>query len=364
MNEITLTEPLAGLETSKAAQIKAVFDPMVSMLEQFEGAYTDVMAEEPSKESCSKAKRLRLDIAKIRVSADKERKALKEEYLRGGNAVQGVYNILKFAVVEKEDKLKERETHFERMEEERRKKLQQEREEILSRYDVDGSVMKLGEMDSMVWDNFLNGTKTNWEAQKEAERKAEEDRKEKIRKDTLFASRRDLLLPYSQISKDVMNLTIDTTEEDFNFILGNAKQAKKDHDEEQARIRKENERLKKEAEEAEEKRIKEEEARRAQEEKKRKLLEAEQKARDEELRKEREAREAAEKEARAQKAEQDRKTLEEKEAARKAALAPERDKLVAAAVYLIGNVESFESATAITAIEEAYKILISASDRL
>ncbi len=74
------------------------------MLESFEEAFNQIMAEEVTEELCGRAKRLRLDISKIRVSADKARKAQKEEYLRAGNAIQGVFNILKFAVTDKEEK--------------------------------------------------------------------------------------------------------------------------------------------------------------------------------------------------------------------------------------------------------------------
>jgi hypothetical protein len=57
MNEIIVkeNEELKGLEESKAAQIKAVFDPMVKMLEGFEDEYSEVMAEEQTPEKSAKA---------------------------------------------------------------------------------------------------------------------------------------------------------------------------------------------------------------------------------------------------------------------------------------------------------------------
>ena len=138
MNELaTIKKELVGIDESKAAQIEAVFAPMVAMLKDFEGQYDTIMALEQSPDKCAKAKRLRLDIAKVRIEADKVRKIQKEEYLRAGNAIQAVYNILKFAVAEKEDSLKETETYYERIEAEKAKTRQAEREAELLKYEVD-----------------------------------------------------------------------------------------------------------------------------------------------------------------------------------------------------------------------------------
>lgn len=176
--ELTIRSELDGLEKSKAEQIEAVFAPMVNMLKGFESAYDEIMAEEQSPEKSKKAKRLRLDISKVRIDADKVRKEEKAEFLRAGNAIQGVYNILKFAVTDKEEKLKEVENHYERIEQERIAKLQAERVEALAAFDVDGSMMDLGNMDDIVWSNLLTGSKANYEAKIEAERKAEAERLE------------------------------------------------------------------------------------------------------------------------------------------------------------------------------------------
>lgn len=186
MNELaTIKKELVGIDESKAAQIEAVFAPMVAMLKDFEGQYDGIMALEQSPEKCIQAKRLRLDIAKVRIEADKVRKIQKEEYLRAGNAIQAVYNILKFAVAEKEDSLKETETYYERLEAEKAKTRQAERQAELLKYEVDGSTIDLGNMLDDVWINFLMGTKTNYEAVKEAERQAEADRLAKIEADRL-----------------------------------------------------------------------------------------------------------------------------------------------------------------------------------
>jgi len=163
------------IEPSKAEQIRAVFVPMADMLEKFEGQFNEVVALVPSKETSARAKRLRLDIAKVRIATEKARVAQKEEYLQAGKAIDGVANILKFAVGKKETKLQEIETHFERMEAARIEKLGQDRTEELAQYEC-YNVARLGEMTDDVYANFLIGARVNFETRKEAERKAEEER--------------------------------------------------------------------------------------------------------------------------------------------------------------------------------------------
>lgn len=374
MNDLMIKEPLTGLEQSKAAQIEKIFVPMVNMLKGFEKQYDSVMAEKPSKDSCNRAKELRKKISKIRINAEKEKTALKKEYLMGGNAVQGVYNILKFAVSEKEEKLKERETHFERMEEQRLADLQIEREEELAKYDIDGSLMRLGEMDNLVWSNFLAGTRTNWENQREAERKAEEQRLALEEKNRILKHRIQTMLPLNGFY-DHSLLTIDLSEEDYYQIYENAVSAKKAKEEEDQRIREENERLRREQEAAEKKRKQEEAARKERERKEQEAREAERRTQEKKLQKEREAREKAEEEARQQKEEQARKEREAqaareaeeariREEERRAAMAPEKEKLGKLAGDLIKQVYNFDSLEAQEAINQAVKTLRAAAEAM
>ncbi|OGV36181.1 MAG: hypothetical protein A2020_12310 [Lentisphaerae bacterium GWF2_45_14] len=156
MNELVLKVEEYNIEPSRAEQIRAIFIPMANMLEEFETQYNEVTQLEPSKETSARAKRLRLDIAKVRFATEKLRIAQKEEYLRAGKAIDGVANILKFAVVEKETKLQEIETHFERLEAARIESLGQERASELEKYEC-YNVQHLGEMADDVYANFLIG---------------------------------------------------------------------------------------------------------------------------------------------------------------------------------------------------------------
>ncbi|MHC4647329.1 MAG: hypothetical protein ACYTBJ_17700 [Planctomycetota bacterium] len=251
------TPELQAIEGSKAQMIRATFEPMAEMLEGFDSAFGEVVSEaeiEITEDTCKKAKRLRIDIGKVRISTEKARKSQKEEYLRAGKAIDGVSNILKWAVSEKENKLKDIENHFENMEKERLEKLQIERAEMLSVYVEDAHDRRLSEMEDDVWDAYIASKKKEYEDMIAAEKAAEKARIER-----------------------------------------EAEEAK-----ERARIKAENEKLRKEAEEreAKEKSEREERERLAKiEADKRAKEEAERLAKEEEERKEREAAEKAQREA-------------------------------------------------------------------
>ncbi len=338
MNELTISKELAGLEKSKARQIEAVFAPMVKMLKEFEAVYDEIAALEINPDTCKKAKRLRLDIAKVRIDADKVRKEQKEEYLRAGNAIQGVYNILKFAVADKEEKLKDIETHYERIEAEKKARLQAERELELVKFDVDGSTLALGAMDDVVWDNFLSGAKANHEAVIEAERKAEWELILKQKKEKVYRERQTDLIPYAQFGALDL-LTEDTTNEKYDQIVSAMKGRLAVYEKEQAEIRAENKRLKVEAEEA-----------------------------DQKAEEEREAKEKLEREIAAEKAEAERKAKEEANrkvaAERKAQLAPDKEKLTIIATDVLIKIGTVTSTAAKEAIQAAHDIILNTAERM
>ena len=176
---ILSTKDLSSVEKSKADQIKATFEPMVKGLKAFESAYNDVIKASKkgiTKEITQVAKRVRIDIAKVRIATEKARKAQKEEYLRAGKAIDGVANILKWAVVEREEKLKEIENHFVIQEEQRLEKLQSERATLLMEFVEDAHDRNLAAMDEDVWLAYFNSKKQNHLDVIAAELKAEKER--------------------------------------------------------------------------------------------------------------------------------------------------------------------------------------------
>ena len=324
MNDLMVQEKeqLSGLTETKAKQIKAVFNPMMEKLELVEEDYNKVVSLELTPKTCVLAKRMRLDIAKIRIEADKVRKTQKEEFLRAGNAIQGIYNIIKFAVVSKEDNLKSIELHYEKIEKEKKAQLQLDRQVELAKYDSDGEFVDLGNMPDPVWNNYLAGVKNNYEAIKEAERKAEAD-----------------------------------------LIEAEKKEA-----EEREQMRLENERLKVEAEKAEKKRIAEQkklDKEKAKLEEKlrieREKVEAEKRIQNEIIRKEREAKEKLEKEIEEKEAERLRLEKESsdklKAEQKKAKNAPDKEKLNKLVSYMEEIGKGLKGDEAKEIVREAYKLI-------
>jgi hypothetical protein len=254
--ELVLSVP-KEIDKSKADQILEAFDPAYLKAKEYEKNVAEVKAMETSPEKCAKAKRLRLDFRAVRTAADKTREKLKEKSLAEGRAIQGVFNILKLSISDNETELLEIETHYERIEQAKIQKIQDKRISELAEFDVDGLNMDLGNMDDIIYSNLLEGSKSKWQAVKDAEKKAEEERIETERLENLYYERKDLLAPY--IDFIVPNLLNNkTTEKEFQDILSSAKELKADYQKDQEEIRLENERLKKEAEKAEKARLAEE----------------------------------------------------------------------------------------------------------
>jgi len=219
------TKELKVIEQSRAVQIKKTFEPMAEMLAGFEADYLELIGDAKkgiTQETCNKAKRLRLNIGRVRIDTGKLKDKQKEYIKLEDKAIMGVHNILVWAVKEKEDNLKEIENHFEIKERKRLEILQASRVELLTKYVEDAHERDLSGMDIDVWDAYFLTKKQAYEDIIVAEKKAEIERvaKEKAEK------------------------------------------------EEQERIRKENERLRKEVESKEEERLAElEKIRKVQEEK-------------------------------------------------------------------------------------------------
>jgi len=302
---------LQAVGESKALRIKKAFEPMTKMLVGFEDAFNEVISEaesgEITPELMAKAKRLRLDIGKIRINTGKLKDKEKEEARRESKAIQGVHNILVWAVKDKEDKLKEIEKHYERIEEQRIEQLQSERVEALSPYVEDAEERSLGDMDTDVWEAYFHGKKQQYLDRVEAERKVEEERKEKERIAAIRSEREKQLRPYFQFVPENHPDFGELEDSEWEDFFAEMTKAKEVYDKEQEKIRKENERLQKEAKKAAEKAKKERKAREKEE--------AKRKAKEEE---ERKARQAAEREAKRKQEELESKLKGKEEAERKA----------------------------------------------
>jgi colicin import membrane protein len=255
-NELVKVVETSGVEPQTATTLKESFLPFFEQAEEWKRkAEALVVTDATQVHDMKMARTARLALKEIRVNADKKRKELKEDSLRYGKAVQGVYNVIEFLIAPIEKHLQEQEDFVAIAEAKRKAELKASREmEIQPFAEFVALGLNFGEMTDEDYAKTLNGAKLQLQAKIEAEQKSEA---EKIAKEKAEAEERE-------------------------------------------RIRIENERLKAEAE-AKERQLAEERAK----------AEAERKAIEEKARKEKEE---AEKKAQVEraKAEAERKAIEEK----------------------------------------------------
>lgn len=180
---------LAKLPPSKAQMILDVFVPMAELVAEFEGHYNELMfaAEDGvTLEISKRARRLRLEIAKVRVATDKARKETKAEYLLASQAIDGTAKILTWAISQKEEMLEEVEKFAERQAEEERQRLQAQRADEVHEYLIPGSGHGVyHEMTEDQWSAYVVGMKGLHEKRVEEalrlEKIAQEEREEQAR---------------------------------------------------------------------------------------------------------------------------------------------------------------------------------------
>ena len=297
-----------GLTPDTAQSLRAAFEGYFTAADEWRQKALSIQITRPDQfREMKLARETRLALREIRINAEKTRKALKEDSLKKGKAIDGIYNMLAYAVEPLEKHLLEQEQYIQRIEEQRKAKLKAEREAELIPLGVDVSLYQLGEMDDATFGQLLETNRLAYAARQEAARKAEQERIERERKEAEERAAREAA----------------AAAEREKLRLENERLAK-EKAEAEAQARAERERL-----EAERK------AELARIEKERQAAEAKAKAEREaaeaQARAEREAREKAEAELKAKQEAEARAKAEQEAAARAAAAAPDRDKLDALA---------------------------------
>lgn len=228
---------------------------------------------------------MRKRLKAVRLEAEKTRKAMKEDALRTGQFIDDMNRSLLALIEPEERRLEEQEKIAERQEQARKDKLRTERANLLAPFGVDPSFYQLGDMPADHFGKLLESSRIAHENAQAAAKKAEEDRVA----------------------------------------------AEKARQEEDARVRAENERLKREAQERDSAAAAERKKLAAEQAKKDAAARAEREKLEAQARKEREAREKLEREQREREAAEQRRKDEDAKAARKAARAPDKAKLMAVA---------------------------------
>ena len=122
------------------------------------------------------ARAIRIELKNLRVNADKKRKELKEESLRTGKAIQGIYNVVEALIVPMEKYLENQEKFAERIEEQKKKEKELERQKQLSEFVEDTSLYNLLEMSEAGFQELLKASETAYNARIKAEKDAENAR--------------------------------------------------------------------------------------------------------------------------------------------------------------------------------------------
>jgi len=164
---------MSGLELTEAQSIASNYAPIFQEVAEQEAILKTLKLG--NTEDAAKAKRIRINLGKICSKADAQKKIDKEKVLVRGRFIDGLFNAANGYGRLTQEIAKEHEDFEENLRKERIAKLQFERSEELAKYGG-AEYPSLGEMTEDVWQNFLAGTKANYQAKIEAEAKAEADR--------------------------------------------------------------------------------------------------------------------------------------------------------------------------------------------
>jgi len=289
----------AGLTEQHAAELVAKFAPLVAEARQLVGTAQSIQVNDASQTAQMKlARATRLSFRDVRIRSDKLRKELKEDSLRRGKAIDGMFHVIDYMVNPFEVKLLEAEQFAERKEAERIRLMVADRENALRTAEVDPRLYRLEDLTDEQMKEIITAA---------IQRKAE----------------------YARLAAETARRQAEDLAKAEKERIERAELERKRAAEEKAA------RQKREALFAEERRRAEElaKAERA------KAAEAEAKAREE-----RQRAEKAERELRERKAADAKRALDEEKARKKAARAPDKEKLKVFATML-GNLAPPEMKT-------------------
>lgn len=307
-----------GLTPDTAQSLRSAFEEYFTAADEWRSKALSIQITRPDQfREMKLARETRLALREIRINAEKTRKALKEDSLKKGKAIDGIYNMLAYAVEPLEKHLLEQEQFIQRIEEERKARLKAEREDALRPF-TDVTLYQLGEMDEATFANLLETNQLAFAARQEAARKAESERIERERIEAEERAKRDAEAAAERERIRAENERLRAEREAAEIA------AKAEREAAQAEARRIAEEAQAEARRIAENNRKEREAIEAKAKAEREAAEAKAKA-------ERQAREKVEAELRAKQQAEARAKAEQEAAARAAAAAPDRDKLDALA---------------------------------
>lgn len=186
-----LSPDLFGIEPKKAQEMVLGLTTTIAEREVLKNAYIDVIELPITSENLPIFKELRLKIVKNRTQGiEKWHTTNKAFYLAGGRFVDAIKNKEILENQQMEEKLLEAEKFFENQEKEKLRILKEERGNLILPY-VDFIPDGLEALDEEMFDSFLMGAKSKFEAKKEAEKlEAERIENERIEREKAIESQR------------------------------------------------------------------------------------------------------------------------------------------------------------------------------
>lgn len=318
--EVVITE--SGLAPTDADVIKTSYAPFFHEINEIKKEIAKINFSDPTELDEEIARKLRLRMVKVRTGSEEVKKDRKRIHDLRAGVEQSAWNLIKASCMLTEEELRSVENHREIMRQRQIETIKAERIQELTPYaEYVPMGINLGTMSKDDYEKVLSGAKLQMEAAIEARRKEAEAQAEKERIHRLHVERKESLMAtgWQFVPEEIRAENFGSlTDSEWKLLVKLVKKSSNEYQQEQQRIREENERLQAEKELAEAKAKKE-----------RETLEAKLKA-------EREAREKAEAEmkSRADAEAKAKKEAEEQEKARiaaekKAAKAPEKKRLSA-----------------------------------
>lgn len=183
-NKLVTVIKESHVEESTALTLQNAFTPFFNQANEWvEKVKSIVVTDASQAEEIRQAREARLRLKEIRIQADKKRKELKEDSLRYGKAVQGVYNVIEYLIAPLEKHLEDQERFVEIQREKIKTELRIKRESELAPYsEFIPSGLSLADISEDDFQKILAGSKIQLQMKLDAEKKAEDERiaKEKI----------------------------------------------------------------------------------------------------------------------------------------------------------------------------------------
>ena len=212
-----------GIEEVKAKQIREQFEPMLKQMEVLEVEANKVFhMKKGNPEAEEKAKEVRLKLVKVRTGTALIHKQQKDFYLKAGRFIDGWKNAQIFAGQGLEERLLEIENFTKIKMAEKIEALNKNRSKQIEKYlDLESNELNFGAMHEDVWVAYLEKKENQYLELIEAEKEAENKRKEDSRKIQVGHERFVRVLKYVNYLADSITSYdfTEMTEENYDNLL-------------------------------------------------------------------------------------------------------------------------------------------------